>query len=97
MTTTFPDTALTPQPPSFGFSEFGTALLEPLLVVGAALFWLVALPFVALSLMLVKIWDTLVALKMGTLAQANPLILRSSAPKTVPVLSEGKSAKTAQI
>jgi len=97
MTTTFPDSALAPQPPSFGFAELGTALFEPVLVVGAALFWLVALPFVALSLMLVKIWDTLVALKMGTLAQANPLILRSSAPRTGPALSEGKSAKTAQV
>lgn len=97
MTTTFSDPAFAPQPSSFGFSELGTALLEPLLVVGASLFWLVALPFVALSLMCVKIWDTVAALRMGTAARANPLILRSGAPKTIPALSEGKSAKAAQI
>jgi hypothetical protein len=98
MTMTFSDSALVPQPSPFGFSELKTVLLEPLLVVGVSLFWIVALPFAAVSLMSVKIWDTVVALRMGTAAQANPLILRrGGTSKDIPALSEGKSARTAGI
>jgi hypothetical protein len=32
--------------------------IEPLLVLGVFAFWLVALPFVAVSLVAVKVWDT---------------------------------------
>jgi hypothetical protein len=98
MTTIFPDSALAPQPSPVGFSELKAVLLEPLLVLGVSLFWIVALPFVAVSLMLVKIWDTVVALSTGTAAQANPLILRhGGAPKDIAALSDRKSARTAEI
>lgn len=56
-------------------------LLEPLLTAGAAVFWLCALPFVAFSLMAVKIWDVLVALFMGHGLRPNPLILRRGPAK----------------
>jgi len=51
-------------------------LVEPLLVVATAVFWLLALPLVAVSLGSVKIWDALVALNSGEIATPNPLILR---------------------
>ncbi len=57
MTTTYPDSALASH--SFGFMELMTALLEPALLTGAAFFWVATLPFVALSLVFVKIWDAL--------------------------------------
>ena len=93
MITTFSDSALTPH--SFGFAEVKTALVEPVLVVGAALFWLAALPFVALSLMCVKIWDTLMALKSGAGVRPNPLILRPGLAKSGPTVRS--SPRTAQI
>ena len=77
MTTTFSDSAH-----SFGFTELKAALVEPVLVVGSALFWVAALPFVALSLMCVKIWDTLMALKSGAGVRPNPLILRRGLAKS---------------
>ncbi len=55
-------------------------LVEPFLVVAVAIFWLVALPFVAVSLACVRIWDTLVALKSSKAASPNPLILRHRRP-----------------
>ena len=51
-------------------------LLEPALTAGAAAFWLFALPFVALALMSVKVWESLVALFSGRPVRPNPLILR---------------------
>jgi hypothetical protein len=80
MTTTFSDSALPPH--SFGFAEVRNALIEPVLVVGAALFWAVAIPFVALSLICVKIWDTLIALTSGAGVRPNPLILRRGLAKS---------------
>ena len=94
MTTTFSDSALPPH--SFSFAEVRTALVEPALVVGAALFWAVALPFVALSLMCVKIWDTLIALKSGSGVRPNPLILRRGLAKSGLTAVRG-SARAAQI
>jgi len=93
MITTFSDSALTPH--SFGFAEVKTALVEPVLVVGAALFWLAALPFVALSLMCVKIWDTLLALASGSGVRPNPLILRRGLDKSG--LTVRNSARPARI
>ena len=92
MTTTFSDSALTPQ--SFGLAELKNALLEPVLVVGVAFFWVAALPLVALSLMCVKIWDALMALKSGAGVRPNPLILRRGLAKGGPVVRG--SARTAQ-
>ena len=51
-------------------------LVEPLLVVATAVFWLLALPLVAVSLGSVKIWDAFVALNSSEIATPNPLILR---------------------
>lgn len=73
MTSTYTQSALSPRP--FGSAEMKAALLEPLLVVGVSAFWLVTLPFVAVSLFAVKIWDTANAFAHGSV-QANPLILR---------------------
>ncbi|HEY3661805.1 MAG TPA: hypothetical protein VGL24_01485 [Chthoniobacterales bacterium] len=93
MTTTYSNSALAPQ--SIGLNEVKTALLEPALVVGAAIFWVAALPFVALSLMAVKIWDTLKALGSGSSVRPNPLILRSGLAKGS--LTVRSSARTARI
>jgi hypothetical protein len=49
---------------------------EPVLAIGVALFWLVALPFGAALLALVKVWDTCIALLTGHAIRPNPLILR---------------------
>jgi hypothetical protein len=92
MTTTFSDSALAPH--SCGFAEVRTALVEPALVVGAALFWVVVIPFVALSLMCVKIWDTLLALTSGAGVRPNPLILRRGLAKSG--LTLRSSARTVQ-
>jgi hypothetical protein len=51
-------------------------LLEPVLTAGAALFWLVALPFVALALMGFKVWETVAAVLSGRPLRPNPLMLR---------------------
>lgn len=57
-------------------AQFKAAVIEPLLVAGAALFWVLALPVVAMSLVAVKIWEVLVALSTGHAVRPNPLILR---------------------
>lgn len=58
-------------------------IVEPFLVVGTAAFWALALPFIAFTLMLVKVWDTVAALVSGSIGQTNPLILRRGATKGV--------------
>jgi hypothetical protein len=80
MRKTFSDCALTPQ--SLGFSELKIALVEPALVMSAVFFWVAALPFVALSLRCVKIWDKLTALKSAAGIRPNPLILRDGLAKS---------------
>jgi hypothetical protein len=82
MTTTFSDSALSPQTPDFDELK---AFVEPGLVLSAGLFWIAALPLVALSLLGVKIWDTLLALASGSSAHPirrelarNGLMLRNS-------------------
>ncbi|HEY2711427.1 MAG TPA: hypothetical protein VGI60_02850 [Chthoniobacterales bacterium] len=49
---------------------------EALLTTGAILFWLGALPFIAVVLALVKVSDTCIALVTGHAIRSNPLILR---------------------
>ncbi len=93
MITTYSDSALHTQ--SFGLAELKTALVEPALIVGAAIFWVAALPFIALSLMAVKIWDTLKALGSGSSVRPNPLILRTWLAKSS--LTVRNSARTARI
>lgn len=73
MTSTYSQSVLNPR--SFGSADLKAALLEPLLVVGVSAFWLVTLPFAAVALFAVKIWDTAWAFAHGSV-QANPLILR---------------------
>lgn len=58
------------------FSGSKVLLLEPVLAVLVAAFWLVALPLAAVSLVAVRIWDALVALVTGHALRPNPLILR---------------------
>ncbi len=93
MITTYSDSALPTQ--SLAFTQLKTALLEPALMVGAVIFWVAALPFVALSLMGVKIWDTLKALGSGSSVRPNPLILRTGLAKSG--LTLRSSARTARI
>lgn len=80
MTTTFANASLTPDDSSIG-TDLKSILLEPFLMVGSVCFWLVALPFVAVSLVCVKVWDTLSAIVPGHNAQKNPLILRRGLAK----------------
>ncbi len=67
MTTTSYHSALT----SFGISDLRAILLEPFLIVAVSVFWIVTLPFAAVSLLGVKIWET-----VSVFSRANPLILR---------------------
>lgn len=80
MITIFSDSPLTPQP--FGFAELKTVLVEPALALGAAFFWIAALPLVAFFFMCVKIWDTLIALASRAGVRPNPLILRRGLART---------------
>jgi hypothetical protein len=92
MKKTFSDFALTHE--SLGFSELKIALVEPTLVVSAVIFWVAALPFVALSLRCVKFWDTLMAWKSAGSVRPNQLILRHGLAKSAP--ARRSSARTAQ-
>jgi hypothetical protein len=75
MNATYFKSSLAPSAPQqTGF--FHMILVEPLLLVATATFWLLALPLVAVSLACVKIWDAFVALNSKA-ATPNPLILRS--------------------
>jgi hypothetical protein len=58
-----------------GFSQVKTILIEPFLIVAVAAFWLIALPFVAASLVCVKVGG---AVESGSATQPNPLFLRQS-------------------
>jgi hypothetical protein len=91
MTLTYSYPALTPGP-SFGLSKLKAIFIEPVLVVGVSAFWLLMLPFVGLSLLCVRIGDTIAA------SLANPLILRrGDAAKGVPALQHGGAATTARV
>ena len=66
-----------------------TALVaEPLLVAGVSAFWLVTLPFVAASLVAVKLWDTLTY-------RRDPLFLRRGAVTNAPLGSPHSSVSKA--
>jgi hypothetical protein len=97
MSTAYFDSNLGSASPSV-FSQLQTVVIEPLLVVAVGAFWLVALPFVAVSLVGVKIWDALVALKSSNAARPNPLILRQSRPpKNAPALSSPSPVRTGHL
>jgi len=72
-TTSFVNPSLAAEPT---LTQFKVAVFEPLLVAGAALFWVLALPVVAMTLLAVRIWEVLVALSTGHAVRPNPLILR---------------------
>ena len=97
MSTAYFDSNLESASPSV-FFQLQTFLIEPLLVVAVGAFWLVALPFVAVSLAGVKIWDALVALKSSNAALPNPLFLRSGgSPKSTPTLSSSSAVRTGHV
>ena len=84
-------------------ANWKSAALEPLLVVGACLFWLAVLPVTGLFCAGVALYDKVASLKTGTLrlpdlsysAAHNPLVLRKkSAPAqrtTAPIGSAAQS------
>ena len=78
-----------------GFCDPKAMLLESLLIVGTVLFWLCALPIAALAMMVVKIWDTSVALASGRMVRPNPLILRRRSISNV--FTRRRAARVAQI
>jgi hypothetical protein len=68
MTATYFDSAVAFR--SFpAFAHLQTILIEPLLIVFAATFWFVVIPFVGASVFCMQIWDTSVALASGNAAQ----------------------------
>jgi hypothetical protein len=73
MTTSFANPSVYPEPT---LTHLKAAFLEPVLVVAAALFWVLALPVVATWLVALKIWEVVVALSLGNAVRPNPLILR---------------------
>ena len=89
-TTILSDSALTSE-----LSGSKVLLLEPVLAVAAAAFWLVALPFAAVSLMAVRVWDALVALVTGHALRPNPLILRQTPAKNARVARASNHAAQA--
>jgi hypothetical protein len=93
MTITFFDSALSAH--SSDYAGLKTAMAEPALVLGAASFWAAALPLAALSLLCVKIWDTLLALASGSGVRPNPLILRHGLARSGVAMRS--SARAAQI
>ena len=93
MTSTYSHSALTTR--STGSTELKSILLEPLLVVGVSAFWLVTLPFAAVSMLGVNLWDTAVSFSRRH-SHSNPLILRRRGLlKNDPVPSYRASAKRA--
>ncbi|MEO6969314.1 MAG: hypothetical protein ABI217_00270 [Chthoniobacterales bacterium] len=61
---------------TFGFYWVKSIFVEPLLIVAVAAFWLIALPFVAVSLACVKVGDALVAMESNRPARPDALFLR---------------------
>jgi hypothetical protein len=79
MITTFSHSVFSRQ--TSDFAGLKTVLAEPGLAMVTALFWIAALQLVALALLGVKIWDTVLALASGSGVRANPLILRRGLPR----------------
>ena len=88
-TTIFSDSAFTSE-----LAGSKVLLLEPVLAVAVAAFWLVALPFAAVSLVAVRVWDASVALVTGRALRPNPLILRQTPVKNASAAQASK--QTAQ-
>jgi hypothetical protein len=89
-TSIFSDSVLTAE-----LSGVKALLIEPVLTAAAAVFWLIALPFAAVSIMAVRVWDALVALVTGHALRPNPLILRQTPAKTARVGRASKHAAQA--
>ena len=97
MTTTYFPSELNPQTGSV-FSQMKAVLMEPVMIAGVAAFWLLALPFVAMSLACVRVWETFVAMKSSQAAQPNPLILRRGRrAKSASAFSTGDAVHSGQL
>ncbi|MBA3962922.1 MAG: hypothetical protein H0X40_13640 [Chthoniobacterales bacterium] len=90
MTTTYYHQTENSRP--FRSTDLKSALLEPLLVVSVSAFWIVTLPFAAVSLLGVKLWDTASAFSRKT-ATRNPLILRRGQATNDSALPQSASPK----
>ena len=84
MIATYSDSALAPHH-WFGSAELKAVFIEPLLTVGATLFWIVAIPFMAVPLVCLKIWDTAVALTSGRAVSSKSLFLRRRTARTTQI------------
>jgi len=69
-------------------------LLEPLLFVATGFFWLCALPFAAVAMLIVVVSQAIVALLSGRMVRPNPLILRKRS--LTHLLHRRRSAPAAQ-
>ena len=88
MTTTYSHSALDSEH-SF---DIKALLAEPFLIAGSLAFWLVTLPFAAVAVIALKIWDTLTG---SSQRRANPLILRrGTVASGSPSLPQPRSATT---
>ncbi len=81
MTATFADSFPINQS-STALATLKTVVVEPALIAAAAVFWVAALPFIAFSLMGVKIFDTVKGIASGNSGRPNPLILRRGLAKS---------------
>ena len=94
MMTTYSDPTLTAR--TSGTHDFKALLLEPFLVVAVSAFWLVTLPFAAVSLLAVKISDTYMSFTHRSVV-GNPLILRRGAVQKTQALAPRRSPRQAEI
>src|SRR5712691_1258327 len=79
-------------------ADWKSVLLEPLLVVGACLFWLAALPITGLFCASVAIYDKVASLRWPNLrynAAHNPLVLRKKSERGQPMASRRRTASQA--
>lgn len=76
MTTVYSNSSVADR--SFGLADLKSLLLEPFLVLGVSAFWLLTLPFAAVAMLAVKIWDKC-APSLNRANSAHPLILRRGA------------------
>jgi hypothetical protein len=79
-------------------ADWKSVLLEPLLVVGACLFWLAALPITGLFCASVAIYDKVASLHWPNLrynAAHNPLVLRKKSARAHPIASHRRTASQA--
>ena len=97
MTATYFDTNSEYQPAA-EFSYVKAILLEPALIAVVAVFWALVLPFVAVSVACVRVWDSLVAIKTRVAIPSNPLFLsRSAAQASARAFSDRNAVRSGEI